>query len=128
MKRFSAAIILTAFIIISEFICVKYINRSCEKYIGLIDKCKTAYFDGENIGDDLEEIKSQWEKDENFMSFFVNHKNLSDVDSAIKTAININNRKHNDKYEIALNEQINNVTVKLLEIKEEINFNLKSIA
>ena len=85
MKRLIAAAVLTVFIFVVYFGSYFYVVKTCKETKILLEDCVKTYKTYGTAKEKAFELKTQWDKKEKILSFFVNHDLIDEVE------INISN-------------------------------------
>ena len=85
MKRLLVALTLSLFIVVSLIFSIFYVKSVCKETRVLLDKCISAYDNNHKSYKNAEALSEYWEKQEKFLSVFVNHESLDEIESAIKS-------------------------------------------
>lgn len=85
MTRLLAAFFLSAFIITSVFFSVFYVKSVCKETRNMLNECIDAYDKNDKAYKKADALSKYWESKEKILSIFVNHQNLDEVESAIKS-------------------------------------------
>jgi len=123
MKRLIPASIIFALVIVTYFLSLNYITKSCNKTNKLIDKSVSAYDNNHTAENEAQEIKKFWQKEEKILSFFVNHDHIDQIEQAISTLNVYAAQKDN----ILFYEYADTIKILLHQIVEETKITTHSI-
>lgn len=87
MKRLIPAGILLLTVILSYIFSLSYITSTCNEVNDLIDKCESAYINGENSYETAEKLKDTWSGKEKILSLFVNHDKIDDIELELSSLL-----------------------------------------
>lgn len=85
MKRLIVALILSVFIVVSLIFSIFYVKAVCKETKEMLNECISAYDNNHKSYEKADTLSKYWEKQEKFLSIFVNHESLDEVESAIKS-------------------------------------------
>lgn len=96
MKRLIVACILSVFILVALAVSIFYVESVCKETKALLNECIEAYDDNHKTYKKAEALSKYWEKKEKFLSVFVNHENLDEVEAAIKSLKDYSDTEDNE--------------------------------
>ena len=123
MKRLIPASIIFVLVILTYFLSLNYITKSCESTNKLLDKSVEVYKENQTAEKEAEKIKKFWQKEEKILSFFVNHEHIDEIEQAISTL----NVYAKEKDNILFYEYADAIRVLLHQIVEETKITTHSI-
>ncbi len=123
MKRLIPASIIFVLVILTYFLSLNHITKSCENTNKLLDKSVEAYKENQTAEKEAEKIKKFWQKEEKTLSFFVNHEHIDEIEQAISTL----NVYAKEKDNILFYEYADAIRVLLHQIVEETKITTHSI-
>ena len=123
MKRLIPASIIFVLVILTYFLSLNYITKSCDNTNKLLDKSVSAYKQNNTAEKEAKEIKKFWQKEEKILSFFVNHEHIDEIEQAISTL----NVYAKEKDNILFYEYADTIKVLLHQIVEETRITTHSI-
>lgn len=123
MKRLIPASILLIFVATIYLISLNYINNSCKEADKLLKSSVTDFQTSGTAYENTKKLNDFWDEKEKFLSFFVNHNHIDEIELAI-SALCVYSK---DKNNILYLEYADKVKVLLHQILEETKVSTHSI-
>ncbi len=123
MKRLIPASVLIIFVATIYLMSLNYINESCKEANELLESSVTEYETNGTAYEETKKLNDFWEIKEKYLSFFVNHNHIDEIELAISALVVYSK----DKSNILYLEYADKVKVLLHQIKEETKISTHSI-
>lgn len=123
MKRLIPASIIFVLVILSYVLSLNYITNRCNRTNELLEESVAVYKENETAVKEAEKIEKYWQKEEKYLSFFINHDHIDEIEQAIST-LNVYAKEKNN---ILFYEYADTIKVLLHQIMEETKITIHSI-
>lgn len=123
MKRLIPASILIIIVLTVYLISLNYITDSCKEANELLELSVTEYEKNGTSYEKTKNLNDFWNEKEKYLSFFVNHTHIDDIELAISSLVVYSK----DKSNILYLEYADKVKVLLHQIKEDTKISTHSI-
>lgn len=114
MKRLIVAGVLFVLVIAIYISSVFYITNSCSKASDLLNHSVTVYKEKSTAVNEAKKLENFWNKKEKFLSVFVNHNRIDDIEHAI-SLLNVYAKQNNNPLFYEYSDTVNTLIHQILE-------------